>query len=100
MAAGVHHALVARGVGEPRPLGDRQRVDVGAQHHGAAVAGGRRAAPDAGQHPRAGYAAVFDAQCVELRRDEGGGVVLGERAFGVRVQVAAEFDGCHGAFGG
>jgi len=35
VAAGVHLALVGAGVGEVVVLGHRQRVDVGAQPHGA-----------------------------------------------------------------
>ena len=41
------------------------------------------------------YGTGCDAQFVELPGDEGRRVVLPEREFGMCVQVAAEFDGCH-----
>lgn len=37
MPAGVHDALVRRGVGQSGPLGHGQRVEVGAQQHGRAL---------------------------------------------------------------
>ena len=95
VSAGVHHSCVPGAVRQSGPLGDRQGVDVGAQHHGPPVARRRPASRDACQNARPGYRAVFDAQLCELFCDECRRAVLPEREFGMRVQPAAEFDGCH-----
>lgn len=69
-----------------------QCVDVGAQDDGAACVA---TALDAGQNAGAGNAAVLYAESRKLFGDEACGLLLLERQFGERMQVAAEFDRCH-----
>ena len=83
VAAGVHLAGVARLVGQVGGLLDRQRVHVGAQADGRAVAGLQH--PD---HSRLADVAMHGAaEFGELAGDELGGAVLLEAELGMRMQV-------------
>lgn len=92
MPAGVHDTLVARAPGHVGSFVYGQCVDVGAQDDGAACVA---TALDAGQNAGAGNAAVLYAESRKLFGDEACGLLLLERQFGERMQVAAEFDRCH-----
>ena len=61
VAAGVHDAGVARPPTDVVLFGDRQGVDVGAQHYGAAFGIGFPVPFDSGQYARPGDGTVFDA---------------------------------------
>ena len=89
VAAGVHHALVAAGVGKAGLFVDRQRVHVGAQAELALAV----AAPKASDDARAAESA-FDlvAPFAELGRHQFRGAVLVESQFGVVVDVTTQAD--------
>jgi hypothetical protein len=89
VAAGMHLPGRGAGEGQPRFLGDRQRVHVGPD-------GKRRPRPpalDPAEHARPpDPRPVRDAEAREFRRDDAGGPHLLEGEFGMGVDVAAQRD--------
>ncbi len=86
VAAGMHHAGIAGGIGQTGGFGDRQRVHVGAQADAAVGL----AATDRGHHAMAADAGdERHIQFAQFGADEGGGLLLVQGQFGMRVQVAA-----------
>ena len=87
VAAGVHLALRAAGIGNPGRLYDRQRVHVGPDADRALAVAIAQHADDA----RAADAAMhLDAIALEFTRDDFGGAVGFEPEFGMGVQVASD----------
>ena len=87
MPAGVHLAGVGAGMGELVVLGHRQRVDVGAQAHGAA---GRAVLHDT-HHPRGAQAAMDgDAPLRQRLGDHIGRAHFLEAQLRVGVDVASD----------
>ena len=88
MAAGVHHAVVARAMGEFVLFVDRKCIHVGAQADGAGAGAGLEPADHAGR----GEAAMhLDAVGLEFTRHDVRGAGLLEAELGVGVDVAADF---------
>ena len=86
VATGVHDAGIAGGVRLAGVLGDRQRVEFGAQADGAVAGAAAQRADDAG----AGDALVhLQAERAKLLGDEGRRLVLVEAEFGVGVDGVA-----------
>ncbi len=90
VAAGVHLARRARGIGQLGVLQDRQGIHVGAQADGGAGAAGVEQRDDAGP----GHAgAHLVAMAAQEGGDEVGGGVLFVLEFGVAVQLLADGGG-------
>ena len=89
VAAGVHHAGVAAGIGQAGGLVDRQGVHVGAQAEPALAVAAHQPADDAGA---AEAALHLVAPGLQLLGHQGRGAVLVEGELGVVVDVAPQPD--------
>jgi hypothetical protein len=99
--AGVAEAGAGGGVLDVLEVGQRQRVDVGAQHHDRAAVPAVRPRRDVADQPgAAGQPARVQPGGAQPLLEEGGGLVLGEAELGMRVQVPADRDQLVGVGGG
>ncbi len=88
VAAGVHHAFVARREGKSGLLVDGQSVEIGPQGHG----GNAVRSLDVCDDSRVEHSAVRDGQLVQQLADTAGSPDLGPAQLRVSVQVAADLD--------
>ena len=86
VAAGMHDVGVGGGVGHAAGFQDRQRVHIGAQADGAVGLASADGSDDAVAADAGGEG---DAEFGQTISHEGGGLMLVESEFGIRVQVSS-----------